>query len=266
MSANLGATHRLNDSVTAATAGLNQQFESFAMGGALGVNSEGGMFAGLSLTLSFGRHPWSGDLRLSPGGQAQTGGIAARAFIDKNNNGEFDEDDEPVSDVRFVTGGQRQRSSTNEAGEVFISELPLYENLDVVVQRGSVSDPYLTSSREGYSVALRPGVYPQLDFPLVTTGEIDGMVVFGSVEDESLVGNIELELLDENSEVVATTRTEFDGFYLFELIPLGHYRVRVAQNVIERFATRKAQSQKLQLTDAEPVMSGVNLHLTNNQK
>jgi hypothetical protein len=39
---------------------------------------------------------------------------------------------------------------------------------------------------------------------------------------------LDLELLDDSGKVVATARTDFDGFFLFERVAYGKYRVRIA--------------------------------------
>ncbi len=261
MNASAGASHRMDDSVTTATAGLNQVFEGFALGSSLSADTGGGLFAGVSLTYSLGRHPWSGDLRVSPEHQAQSGGVAARAFIDRNRNGRFDGEDQPMSGVRFIADGHNHAASTNEAGEAFLPALPLYRDLGIAVQRGSVDDPYLTSSLAGYTVALRPGNYPQLDFPLVPTGEIDGLVMIARDGEETGLSSIELQLIDESGAVAMTTRSEFDGFYLFELVPLGRYRVRVAPDALDRLAAFAAPDHEVELSDAEPLAAGLDFHL-----
>ena len=40
---------------------------------------------------------------------------------------------------------------------------------------------------------------------------------------------LDLELVDARGEVVASTRSDFDGFFLFERVPYGSYRIRVAK-------------------------------------
>jgi len=39
---------------------------------------------------------------------------------------------------------------------------------------------------------------------------------------------LSLELLDSNGKVVATTQTDYDGYFLFERVAYGRYTVRVA--------------------------------------
>ncbi|HET9813618.1 MAG TPA: SdrD B-like domain-containing protein, partial [Sphingomicrobium sp.] len=40
---------------------------------------------------------------------------------------------------------------------------------------------------------------------------------------------LDLELVDDTGKVIATTRTDFDGFFLFERVAYGRYTVRVAR-------------------------------------
>ena len=64
-----------------------------------------------------------------------------------------------------------------------------------------------------------------IELALVSAGEI-----FGTLQREGgkPLSGVDLELVDKNGRVVKSTRSEFDGFFLFEFIPYGNYKVRVA--------------------------------------
>ena len=74
-------------------------------------------------------------------------------------------------------------------------------------------------------VTPRPGVAVAIDLPLVSAGEVDGTLVRGG--GGSLEG-VDLELLDVEGRVAAKTRSDFDGFFLFEGVPYGRYTIRIA--------------------------------------
>jgi hypothetical protein len=40
---------------------------------------------------------------------------------------------------------------------------------------------------------------------------------------------VDLELVDASGKMAATTRTDFDGFFLFERVAYGAYTIRVSQ-------------------------------------
>jgi hypothetical protein len=64
-----------------------------------------------------------------------------------------------------------------------------------------------------------------VEIGLVGGGDIEGAIVkSGGTGFEGL----DLELLDESGKVVASMRTDFDGFFLFERVAFGHYSIRVA--------------------------------------
>ena len=65
----------------------------------------------------------------------------------------------------------------------------------------------------------------EVEIGLVGGGEIEGAVVkSGGIGFEGLT----LELVDENGRVVATTQTDYDGYFLFERAAYGRYTIRVA--------------------------------------
>ena len=81
-------------------------------------------------------------------------------------------------------------------------------------------------SRPGISITPRPGV-ETLDIPVVTTGEIEGMVY---LEDghggEKPAAYAPLVLLDEQGKVVQG-ESEYNGFYLFMNVLPGKFRVEI---------------------------------------
>lgn len=71
----------------------------------------------------------------------------------------------------------------------------------------------------------RPGIPTIIELPLVSAGEISGTL---QREGGKPLSGVDLELVDKNGRVVKSTRSEFDGFFLFEFIPYGNYKLRVA--------------------------------------
>ena len=74
-------------------------------------------------------------------------------------------------------------------------------------------------------VVPRPGVAAEVDIGLVGAGDIEGAIVRDGGDGFE---GLDVELLDESGKVVATTRTDFDGFFLFERVAYGRYTIRLA--------------------------------------
>ena len=66
-----------------------------------------------------------------------------------------------------------------------------------------------------------------LEFPVVSTGEIDGTVYRGKGEWASAVSDAVIQLVDTGGKVVSEVKSAFDGFYLFSYVRPGTYILRV---------------------------------------
>ena len=73
----------------------------------------------------------------------------------------------------------------------------------------------------------RPGNAAEVDIALVGAGDIEGAVVRDGGDGFE---GLDVELLDASGKVVGTTRTDFDGFFLFERVPYGDYRIRLSSD------------------------------------
>ncbi len=74
-------------------------------------------------------------------------------------------------------------------------------------------------------VTPRPGIAADVEIALVGAGDIEGAVVKDGGEGFE---GLELELVDAAGKVIATTRSDYDGFFLFERVAYGRYAVRIA--------------------------------------
>jgi hypothetical protein len=75
-------------------------------------------------------------------------------------------------------------------------------------------------------VTPRPGNTAIIELGLTSAGEVDGTLVRdggGGFE------GVDLELVDARGAVIGRTRSDFDGFFLFEKVPYGRYAIRVAK-------------------------------------
>ena len=250
-------SHSVRDRVTGFSAGLNKRFETFAVGANLGGSSEETYFAGISVSLSLDRDPRSGSFNVSSAHKAARGRALARVFVDENRNGRFDAGDQPLPDVRLLADRRKIKARTDDNGTVFIDDLRAYRGVNISVFEGSIEDPYMVPAVEGLRILARPGAVATVEFPLLRTGEVDGTVYSSREGRVSSYSGIQMEILNEVHEIVQTTKSEFDGFYLFELVPLGRYVVRPSPDHLAKLALEEAPEQEVLLTVEEPVVSGV---------
>ena len=94
------------------------------------------------------------------------------------------------------------------------------------VDESSLADPLIRPSAPGRRVVPRPGVSFAFDVPLVGAGEIEGTLIDAAGKP---VEGVDLELVGRSGAVVATARSDFDGYFLFESAVYGDYTLRIAK-------------------------------------
>lgn len=84
----------------------------------------------------------------------------------------------------------------------------------------------------------RSGAVAELEFPVVTTSEVEGSVYLVDGTDRRAMGNVTVELVDESGRVVAHGTSASDGYYVMAQVPPGEYEVRVLPEQLERLELR----------------------------
>jgi hypothetical protein len=155
---------------------------------------------------------------------ASVGQIEARIFRDDNNNGIRDGSEVVEEGAMLTAGTALALQPSGKNGIASANGLTAFRPVAIGVDASSLSDPSLAPRHALQIVVPRPGVTARLDIPLVGAGDIEGALV---KEDGSGFEGLDLELLDANGRTVATARSDYDGFFLFERVAYGSYRFRL---------------------------------------
>lgn len=239
-----GATKELvNSQKTSAFSSLNWDIGKARLSVKLDANSDRDMYIGTNISFSLARSPSTHQWLMQSESISGGGGVEARAFLDKNNNTLFDNNDEWIPDVRF-NAGYHKIAATDEAAAFGVG-LPATLETAVSVDETSLEDPLWISTQKGYTVMPRPGVVTSLAFPVIASSEIDGTVNQMTEKGAIALPRITLQLVDQSGHIVQETRSEFDGFYLFEQVVAGSYTLRIAPKELEK---RKMISNEYLLT------------------
>ena len=215
------------------------------------VASDGSVAAGLSLAFSIGPDPRrQGGIRVTSDKLASQGSALVRVYRDTNMNGVWDPGERFEKGAQVTAGRAAVESLTDVNGEVVIDGLEPYQGQLIGIDGLSLPDPLVQPSLPGKVVTPRPGVVSLVELPLVATGDIDGTLVRAG---GGRLEGIDLELVDVENRVLARTRTDFDGFFLFENVPYGRYSLRVAKLVAD--ATKLTSELNTSVTIAEKAPS-----------
>jgi hypothetical protein len=176
------------------------------------------------INLNFSLDP-RGGFNFSRRPLASAGSVHAIVYRDLNDNGIRDPSEPLEKGALVTTGTKLAETATNMKGAVTVGGLTAFTPVAVGVDESSLADPMLVPKKALQVVVPRPGVPAQVEIGLVGGGDIEGaMVKSGGVGFEGL----DLELVDVAGKVVATARTDYDGFFLFERIAYGRYSIRLS--------------------------------------
>lgn len=213
--------------------------------------------AGMTVDFGLGREPASGSWRAGSGVGASRGRALARVAFDRNGNGALDAGDVPVEGASFqVNRSPLAGVRTDREGAALLPDLPPWHFAEVALDLGSLEDPYWQPRTPGFLVLARPGAVPVLTFLVQETGEIDGTVYVKRGDELRRAAGAVVQRVDAEGRVVEEATAGFDGFYLFQKVPLGTHRLRVAGGELLG-GPRAAGPWPLVLSSEHPVASGV---------
>ena len=199
-----------------------RRFSSVAAAASLEGGTDGSFAAGINLNFSLDSS--RGGMKFTSQRLANSGSVDARVYRDLNDNGVRD-GAEPWEKGALITTGQRvSEEMTDGNGRVRVGGLTPYRAIAVGIDTDSLSDPSLTPKQALQVIVPRPGVAAEIEIGLVGAGDIEGVLV---KDDGSGFEGLDVEMLDATGKVVATTRSDYDGFFLFERAAYGRYSFRL---------------------------------------
>ena len=204
--------------------GIIRRFDKFSLTASAEAASDGSVAAGLNLAFSLGPDPRNGKLRFSSNKLASNGQALAIVYRDKNGDGVRQADEKLVENVELTAGQTTALTPTDANGRAVIDNLQPFRPVLIGIDTSSLSDPYVQPALPGVVVTPRPGVASTVELPLVSAGEVEGTL---RRKGGGVLAGVSLELVDGEGRLVRSTLSEFDGFFLFEGVPYGAYRVRI---------------------------------------
>lgn len=215
-----------------ARAGLGyiRRFEKVALTASIEGATDGAVAAGFDLAFSLGRNPRGGGLRVTSDRLATQGQAVARVFRDLNGDGRWQPSEPQEKDVQLSAGRVPVSRLTGADGVVLIDALEPFQPVLIGIDASSLPDPYVQPASSGVVVTPRPGVSIVIDLPLSSAGEVDGTLLR---DGGTALEGVDLELIDLEGRVARKTRSDFDGFFLFEGVPYGRYTLRIAKSIAD---------------------------------
>ncbi len=251
-------THLLSQGYDQYAFNINRPKGKFAYTVGTNYSTNGNASINFRLTFGLGQEPRTPYWKMSSDPIAGRGAVSARVFIDHDNDGIYSEGDEPLEGARLRINGTVSQIKTDKQGIAFLTSLQAHNATDVSLAVESLEDPTWTPTLQGVRLTPRPGEVAQIDFPVIETGEIDGTVYFRRGRRYTAAGNVRLELINAEGNVVAETRSAFDGFYVFIVVPDGKYLVRISPGQIEKLGLSRVRALEVRVSRRNQFVSGIN--------
>lgn len=259
---NLGVNHSLQQDLTEYSVRANRISDKYNLGFGVRYNSNEEFSIDLGFSISLGREPRKQRWITSGRTVASNGSVSARAFIDNNQNGLFDADDEALPDIGFRIDNGYSRARTDQDGIAFLTGLTAHAPINLTMSPETIIDPLWTPAIDGMRVVPRPGHPIKLDFPVFVTGEIDGTVYISKNGQEFGASRITVELVDKYHRVVKSVQTAYDGFYIISNIPTGQYYLRVSPQQLREHALTVDKIEQLEISADKLFQNGFNFVVT----
>ncbi len=210
--------------------GINWQLEQVAINASVSYDSDERWGGLITLSTALVHRPGTLKPRLDSRASVNAGSVEVRVY----------EDTERVIQPGVEVNGVQvwRRALTDKNGVAYLGNMPAHRQVDIELDESTLADSELKSKIPGVSIIPRPGSYSIVDFPIIRTAELEGHVVTTDGIDEQPVSRalIRLETLD--GELVAQTRSAFDGFYVFYGVEQGVYQVLLEEPLETRLLNR----------------------------
>ena len=177
----------------------------------------------LGLNGSFSFDHTDNSLILARSRSLNAGHIEATSFIDWNENSIFDVEDEPINGTKFTGNYRWKDKQTNETGKVLLQSSIGGQILDV--DRRSLHNPYLQPMTGRTKILAHRGGITEVNIPLVIRNEVEGTVYISKGKKTKPGAGVKMILRKINSDKEYTTTTEYDGYYYFQGISHGEYKI-----------------------------------------
>jgi hypothetical protein len=256
-----GLNHSLLADLTQVSASVSKFIGKYNLSLGVRYNTDEVYSLDARFSIGIGREPRQKKWEPNAIAIAGRGSVSARVFLDNNQDGLFNEGDEPVENVGFTLNGGYEKTKTDENGIAFITGIPEHRPVNLAIKESTLGDPLWTAALDGMRIVPRPGQAMQLDFPVFTSGEIDGTIYLVKNNRTVPAGRVKVEVVSQQGRVVRSTTTEYDGFYVISNIPLGNYSVRVSPIQMSELNLHVENEPSIVISVDDQFKSGVDFKL-----
>lgn len=241
---------------------LNWKTDMFTFSGSANYDSTDDWSVNLGVRFGLGYDATTDTLFASGRSLGSAGAVVVRMFEDENLDNEYTEGEALLENVNISAVQSFREENTSKDGVAILKSLSTSRATDIVVDEETFSDPSMMVSSDGFAVAARRGLLQQYDIPVVKGGELDGVIYIRDKEGiEEPAPYIRLSLVNAQGDVISSTLSQYDGYYLFERILPGSYEIRVDTSTGRQRGTTPERLKQVKISNRGDLILDVELVL-----
>lgn len=245
--------------LTTVSASLNKEFKYYRLSTTATADTADAYSLGVLLSFSLGYNGDNKEWFSKNRSIANDGAISASAFLDKNYNGMYDNDDSILENAAFDVSNRKYEPGPGDKKSTLITGVTPYVPADIEVNLASLEDPFLVTKPAGYNVTTRPGVITKVTFPVIYTTEIDGNLFLQKGDNVRPVARAVMQLIDKDGKIANSTKSEYDGFYVFSGVVPGEYTIELAEETLKKLHISLPPQVPVSVVQDSDVISGLDI-------
>lgn len=243
------------DTLHSLSLGLNKDFGTFLAGVNTTYDDDGDFSALLSASFGFAYNPRTGKPYFSAHRLSEASAIIARPFDDKNADRIKNENEEYLENIGFSVPRNKKEFITNQQGEIFIPGLRTYEHAAVEILHETFPNPFMQSEPRKIDYLMRPSQIATRNYPVTLTGQVDGDVSIFKKATNVPAASIKLDIFSAEGTKITSGKTEFDGFFFIENVPMGTHIIQPSSEQLTELGYCPVNPQNISLESEEPFFS-----------
>ncbi|MBN2675932.1 MAG: hypothetical protein JXR30_01630 [Alphaproteobacteria bacterium] len=226
------------DVVDSYSLSLSKRFSFGTLSAGVSTNTEDIQTFKISYNASILNNPSTGEVYLDEPGQSQKSAFSAKSYLDQDYDDKLSVGDEPLENMRYKSSGTRKLESEDET-YVFMTGAMPYQLSSLEIDTDSLDDISYYPKEKNISVLPRTGTVTPVVFPIYELGEIDGDVMMKGAEGKIYpLSGIQIILMKEDKEVDKKI-TDSDGYYTFNKLKPGEYKIIIDQTQADLLGYKK---------------------------
>jgi hypothetical protein len=241
---------------------LNWHKDAFTFSGGANYDSNDNWSVNLGVRFGLGYDAATDTLFTSGRSLGDAGAVVVRMFEDENLDQQYTEGETMLDNVSVRAVQSFRQENTSKEGIAILKSLTTLRSTDIVVDAETFSEPSMMVSNEGFAVAARRGLLQQFDIPVVKGGELDGVIYIRDEDGlEEAAPYVRLSLVNGDGDVISSTRSEYDGYYLFKKIFPGSYQIQVDTSTGRQRGTTPERLKQVNISNRGDLIIDVDLVL-----